>query len=267
MSVFDELLAAPAGEPKALLHSCGAGRDLLFRVPVETLERMLDLYERVDERRAGKELADAIARFQGLVGPIPHDSEADYATRGGSGVKYTYASLSRIAETIRDALAECGLSYFWTETRVADGWVRLENVVQHVGGGERRAGVAFPLDDRENKALSPAQKVKAVITFSQRVSLIQNLGLTTADSDTDAARTRQERQDAEGGGLTAEQVKVLKDLAEKVPKSDRDSVVRWAKAESIETVAPSKFENVKAALEGRIEAIRVARAKKARRDS
>ncbi|MCA8943138.1 MAG: aminodeoxychorismate synthase component I [Planctomycetes bacterium] len=86
MSVFDELLAAPAGEPKALLHSCGAGRDLLFRVPVETLEVGIeDVADAFDRLRAflarhrdrvavgycGYDLRDAVE-------PLPHRIDDDW---------------------------------------------------------------------------------------------------------------------------------------------------------------------------------------------
>lgn len=252
-----EIGSAPTTvDPVAKLFELAAAN-----VDPETLERMVSLAERMDDRRAEQEMVDALARFHGLIGPIPHDSEADFATRGGTGVRYTYASLGMIAKTIRDPLAACGLSYSWSGTEVVTkdgkGGVALTAILRHVGGARREAPVWFPFDSRENRLLSDAQKVKVVTTFGQRVSLIQVLGLTTAETDTDAkpAAAREREKKKKEARLSDEKVKELEERFAKIDVNDRKDLLRWAKARSISEIHPSKVADIDAALDRRIEEV------------
>ena len=57
---------------------------------VEVLERIVGLKEREEDRQATRALHDAMATFQGEVGPIPKTKRVDFAGRSGHRVTYSY---------------------------------------------------------------------------------------------------------------------------------------------------------------------------------
>lgn len=148
---------------------------------VEVLERVVDLVERLDRNAARKAYFEALRRFRELCPPIPHDKEAKVVGEKGN-FRYTYASLSRIAETVAEPLAECGLSYTW-DTAVSGELVKATAKIRHVLGHVEEADFTVPSTSRAG--MSPQQKYGAAATYAKRQSLIAGLGLTTADVDDD----------------------------------------------------------------------------------
>ena len=152
---------------------------------VETLERLVGLYERVADRNAAAEFTDAIRSFQEQCPPIPHDGEASFSTRSAGKMQYTYSTLNQIRLTVNPILHSLGLSYTW-DSEVVDKFVRVTCEVSHTAGHSHSASFMAPVDERNN-ALSGAQHYAGTLTFAKRHSLIQALGITTADEDNDAA--------------------------------------------------------------------------------
>ena len=169
--------AAPPSEITDLLRlAVEKGAD------VEALERLVGLYERVENRRAATELTAALLNFQADCPPVPHDATASFSTRAGSGMSYTYATLNRIRLTVNPILHPLGLSYAW-DSEVSER-VLVICTVRHVAGHSQTARFESPVDAR-NQALSGAQQHAGTLTFAKRQSLIQALGITTADEDLD----------------------------------------------------------------------------------
>jgi hypothetical protein len=151
--------------------------------PVEALEKLVALHERVADRLAASEFADAMARFQARCPSIPKQSRAKITTKSGQQYQYTYAELDTIAQTIRPILHELGLSYTW-DSHVVERTLECVCTLRHVNGHTVQATFSCSIDTAS--AMNEQQKVAASLTYARRQSLIQVLGLTTTDPDTDA---------------------------------------------------------------------------------
>ncbi len=152
-------------------------------IDVEVIERIVALKERTDDRAAARSMFDAIAAFQRGVPPIPKTKRVDFAGRKGGRVQYAYAPLEEIASAIREALFENGLGYTW-DSETNDAGVHCTCTLRHRDGAKLTATFTAPVD-LEAKMSGP-QRAAAALTYARRQSLVQVLGLTTADEDTDA---------------------------------------------------------------------------------
>jgi hypothetical protein len=154
-------------------------------MPVETLSKLMELSQRMDADNARKAFANAKARFGAMCPPVQRRTEnAQFkVTRDGRQVNRMYASLDDIAATIRKPLAECGLSYRWSDAVVEPGKLTLSCVVSHELGHSESSSATLPTESKAG--CSEAQKVGAILTYAQRYSLINALGLTSCDEDND----------------------------------------------------------------------------------
>jgi hypothetical protein len=176
----DLLPAAPASEPSEItgLIRLAIERDL----DVEKLERLVALRERVMDREAAAAFADAIARFQRDVPPIPFNRRNQHARRDGARSTDTYADLEQIARYAGPVLAACDLSYSF-DTHESDGRITTTCTVRHAAGHSQSATISFPFDSRAG--MSEQQKVASANTYGRRYALTNALGLTTTEDDTD----------------------------------------------------------------------------------
>ena len=179
---------------------------------VEALERLVALSERVDARRAERELVSALAAFQSECPAIEKSKPATDTTREGGRVLYIYAPLEKIVEAIKPILQKHGLSFSWNMER-KEGGVKVTCIVSHLGGGKREAYSDLPMTGGTS-IMSAPQKTQATVTYGRRQSLIDALGLSTCDPDTDAA-------DSDAECITEAQVVDLRALLEetKVPEA------------------------------------------------
>lgn len=174
-------------------------------VPVEVLERLVALQERVTERAARKAFFDALTAFQQECPEIPKNRKVDYVTKSGSKVKYNYAEYEEIARVIRPILARHGLSYSFAGELKGASLMDVVCVLRHIDGHVERTPFPTPIDT--NASMSPSQKNGAALTYGRRQSLISALGLTTADEDNDGAEPGAQPGDDEF--ITEEQARNL----------------------------------------------------------
>ncbi len=213
---------------------------------VDALERLVALDERMSARRAAQEFAEAMAKFKETCPPVPRRTQNSqfFVTKNGSKSPRMYATLEDIEATVRGPLAACGLSFRWGDSRLEGGMLHLTCIVSHVGGHSVSSGVVLPVESRAG--CSEAQKFGAVMTYAQRFSLIQALGLTTCDEDADGA----------AGGLkdyvTPAQVEVLEALIDQRPAGSRDRLLQYLGIETLEEVPADRFEWLQRDLERKI---------------
>lgn len=153
--------------------------------PPETLERLMAMSERIAANAAKQKFNEAMAKFKAGCPPVPRRTENKQfkVTRDGIERSRRYAALEDIEATIRGPLGECGLSYRWTDTKIEGGSMTMVCVVSHVGGHSESSPATLPVTS--SAGCSEAQKYGAAMTYAQRYSLIQALGLTTCDEDSD----------------------------------------------------------------------------------
>jgi hypothetical protein len=151
----------------------------------ETLTQLVALSERMAATEAERAFTLAMAAFRAACPPVQRRTEnAQFkVTRDGRQVNRMYASLDDIAATIRRPLGEHGFSYRWSDAIVEPGKLTLSCVVSHAGGHSKSSSITLPTESKAG--CSEAQKVGAILTYAQRYSLINALGLTSCDEDND----------------------------------------------------------------------------------
>jgi hypothetical protein len=213
------------------------------KVPVEVLERLVALQERVTERNARAAFFEAVAAFQEECPPITKSREARIETKSGGAYKYNYAPLEEITQTIRPYLKRHGLSYSW---EVEDGGKALSVVcvLRHIEGHSERSGFPVPVDT--SARMSDAQKNGAAQTYGKRQSLLNVLGITTADEDKDAAR-----QEAAGADtITDAQAADLDALIDEVG-ANRQKFLEWLHVDALDELPKRDYRRAVQALENK----------------
>lgn len=150
-------------------------------VDISQLKELMDLQERWEKKEAKKEFLAAMSRFQTIVPEIKKTKTAKINSSKGF-FQYKYADLGGIAQSIKKALNECGLSYRW-ELEEANGKIKCKCLVSHSGGHTEVTTMEGGKDD--SGAKNSIQQAGSTQTYLQRYSLIGALGLSTAEEDTD----------------------------------------------------------------------------------
>jgi hypothetical protein len=208
------------------------------------LKELLDVFERLNAKKAEQAFNAAFAKFKAECSPIRKRSEnAQFqVTRNGVKRASRYAALEDIDADTRESLTNNGLSYAWGDALVSGDTITMKCVVSHVGGHQRSSAVTLP---HESKAgASPQQKFASTITYLQRYSLIAALGLTTCDEDDDG-------NEATGGETIAEaQQNALNDLILEVG-ADRAKFLRFCNVDKLADIRASNYAAAVAALESK----------------
>lgn len=226
--------ASPALDPVLVLA-------LQQQVPIETIERIVAMVERKQERLAREAYFEALTRFRAACPPVKKTSTAKITTRTGSGYTYNYAELDEIAETVRPHLEANGFAYTWDCDLSADSAI-LTTIctLRHVGGHAESA--RFPVPTSSSSAMSDQQRYAAAFTFGRRQSLFGVLGLSTTEATPDTA------QDMEK--ITADQAANLRALCDEI-KPDMVKLLAFAGVTALEDIPSGRYGEIVALLEKR----------------
>lgn len=213
-------------------------------IDAASLERLLGVYERVKAGNAAQEFARAMGAFRSECPPVERRSNTQFrVNRNGVEVVRKYASLEDIERVVRPHLAKNGLSFRWDSSVLDGSKLTLACVVTHEGGHSERSQVTMPIDSKAG--CSEQQKMGIAYTYAQRYSLIQALGITTADEDNDGA---EERTQAEK--ITEHQLANLECLISEVA-ADRAKFLRFMGINILADLPASKFSTAVQALESK----------------
>lgn len=166
----------------------------------ESLEKIVALHERIADRLAAQEFADALAEFQSLCPLIPRNTVANITTRGGARFSYNFADLDTIVSTVREPLRRNGLSFSW-DSKTEGGSITCVCTLRHVNGHKESASFSCPTETPAG--MTEQQKVAAALTFARRQALVQVLGITTTEPDADGGNTVDTLTDTELSDLEA----------------------------------------------------------------
>jgi len=207
---------------------------------VEAVEKLVALHERITDRLAASEFAHALADFQNECPPIQKTSTAEIVNRNtGSRFSYRYVELDAIARTVNPLLHERGLSYSW-DSKVDDGRLSVVCTLRHVNGHSERSTFACAVESTKQR--SAAQDAASTLTFGKRQSLIQVLGLTTCDPDSDAAPQRNLEP------ITEDQAANLEALIQEV-RADRARFLRYLGVPDLDAIPQEDYSRAVRALE------------------
>lgn len=196
------------------------------KLPVETMERLFALREKVKAEQAKEAFVQAMAQFQAEC-PIIEKTKKVMNTDGVT-VRYKYAPIDSIVEQIKKPLAEQGLAYTWT-VKNEPGFITAIAMITHKAGHSETSSFQIPID--AGGYMTAPQKVASALTYAKRYSLCNALGISTGDEDTDATDVNKE---ATAKSDKAKIVFLLKSLGENTgtAESIKSSIFKLTKVES-----------------------------------
>jgi hypothetical protein len=198
----------------------GAGLDMV--------EKLMGLQERWEKNQARKAFDEAISAAKANIGPIERTGTGHNSKR--------YATFAAIARTIDPILSQHGLSYRF---RTSQGdRISVTCILSHKAGHYEETTLAGPPDASGSK--NAIQAIGSTLTYLQRYSLIQMLGLAAADDDDGKAMDT-------GGPISADQVAELIALADDVG-ADKARFCKHFKVESFAAIPASRYAAAVAAL-------------------
>lgn len=155
---------------------------------VETLEKLMGLQERWERNQARKDFDAAVADAKSEIPPILRNATGHNSKR--------YADFSGIARVVDPIISKHGLSYRFRSMQ--DERIHVTCVLSHRAGHSEETTLSGPPDATGNK--NAIQAIGSTLTYLQRYSLMQALGLA-ASNDDDAKATNSDpisdEQDAE----------------------------------------------------------------------
>lgn len=141
--------------------------------PVEQLERLWALNEKVEAANAKKAYTVAMSAFR---------ADCPVITRTKKAHNSNYAGLAETIDEIKDLLAECGLSHSW-KTDQDDKAISVTCCVTHVQGHKECTSLReFPDTSGSKNAI---QAIGSTVSYLQRYTLYSILGLASKDADND----------------------------------------------------------------------------------
>ena len=150
-------------------------------VPVETMERLLSMREKLNEEKAKIEFFKSLSSFQADCPIIKKNKKV--LQKNSNQVRYAYASLDSIVSQISPILAKHGLSYMFKSSS-HDGVVTQSCEIRHFLGHAEASNFTIPID--VDGYMGDAQKSGSASSFAKRYALQDALGILTGDEDDDA---------------------------------------------------------------------------------
>jgi hypothetical protein len=196
-----------------LNRAVSSGADL------DMIEKLMNLQERWGATNARKAFEQALAAAKGEIPVVIRNATGHNEKK--------YADFAAIAKTIDPILGRHGLSYRF-KTVQTEKAITVTCVLFGHGHSEETALTAGA-DTSGNK--NAIQAIGSTLTYLQRYSLVQMLGLAAAKDD-DGNATTAEAYTPPEGSITPQQVDNLIDLLE-VKGASRKAFLQWAKQKGL----------------------------------
>ena len=149
-------------------------------VPIDVLERLLAMREKVQKEQAELEFRAAISAFQGDVPVIVKRKEVH--DKSGK-LRYRYAPIEDIVRQVQPYLKANGLSYDIDTEQVGQG-IAVTVTVSHVAGHQKITKFTAPI--QADAYMTDPQKWAAAFTFAKRYAFCNGFGILTGEEDNDA---------------------------------------------------------------------------------
>jgi len=156
-------------------------------VALDQMERFLDMRDRVLKEQARAAFVQAMAQFQAECPVIEKTKKV--LNKNSTTTRYVYAPIDSIVKQIQKPVANAQLSYRF-EVNQEPGKIKAVCLVTHVLGHTESSSFEVPITNSEY--MTNVQSVAAAMTFAKRYALLNALGISTGDEDTDATTTGKE---------------------------------------------------------------------------
>jgi len=205
-----------------LNRAVSSGADL------DMIEKLMNLQERWEAGNARKAFDKAVSEAKKEIPPIARNAT------GHNNKKYAdFAAIARVVDPI---IGKHGLSYRFRTTQ--NGSIAVTCVLSHEAGHSEETTLSGPADSSGSK--NAIQAIGSTLTYLQRYSLVQMLGLAAAADDDGKSAVA-------GEAISPEQVEQLVELAEEVG-ADRAAFCRYFKVEALTDISAKDFPRAVAAL-------------------
>jgi hypothetical protein len=216
-------------EPQALVTM--TPMDMLARAvqsgaDLDMIEKLMNLQERWEAGNARKAFEESLAKAKGEIPVIIRNASGHNSKK--------YADFAAIAKVIDPILARHGLSYRFRTTQTDK--ISVTCVLFGHGHSEETT-LSGPADASGSK--NAIQAIGSTLTYLQRYSLVQALGLAAAEDD--------DGKGAASGTISLEQVEKLLALADEV-EADKEAFARYFKVDGIAQLPAKDFDRAIAAL-------------------
>ena len=204
---------------------------------MDLLEKLMTLQERWEANEARKAFDEAVADAKADIKPIARNATGHNSKK--------YADFGAIAKEVDPILGRHGLSYRFRTQQGEK--ISVTCVLAHKAGHYEETTLSGPADASGSK--NAIQAIGSTLTYLQRYTLVQMLGLAASSDDDGKAAGAPD----DGSLITEDQLAELIALADDLG-ADKAKFCKFAKIESFADIRASKFEDAKAALRSRARA-------------
>lgn len=217
----DQLPVAPPASESAAILSVIERMAMNPEIDPDRIERFITLKERIDAANAKKAFDAAVAQAKATIPPAEKNATGHNNKR--------YADFYAYAKVVDPIISELGLSYrFRTEQTDR---ITVTCVLTHEGGHAEENSLSGPPDASGSK--NAIQAIGSTLTYLQRYTLVQALGLAAAQDDDGAAAGR-------GLSISDEQLAKLRSLIDEVG-GDVAKLCAHFKIEALPDLPVAKF--------------------------
>lgn len=192
---------------------------------IEVLTKLMDLQDRFDKTQARKAFDKAIAAAKAEIPPVIRNA------KGHNDKKY--ADFAAIAKVVDPIITRHGLSYRFRTTQT-EARINVTCVLSHEAGHSEENTLSGPADKTGSK--NDIQAIGSTLTYLQRYSLVQALGIAAANDDDGQAS-------GQGPTVSDEQVHQISALLTET-KSNLDLFLKKIKLQSLSDIRADKFDEV-----------------------
>lgn len=211
-------------------------------VDVDKLEKLMELYERDEARKAQVAFNSDFAAMQSEITTVSKASRVDYTGAKGRTV-YNFASLEDIVDAVRPVLQRFGFAVSF-KVNTSNG-VNVQCSLMHKEGHSIETAMQLQADKSGGK--NDVQALGSSISYAKRYTLSSLLNIATRDDDDAQAAMQKDAR-----FITAGQSKTLEAKFDQLPTERQDKFNEWLqnsmRVNSIPEVAVSQFNTVLTAL-------------------
>lgn len=149
---------------------------------IETLEKLMALQERYQANKARSAFFKALSEFQRKCPVMLKDKSVLVEGK----LRYKFVTLSKIVDTIKDPLWECGLTYRW-EIKDQGNKLEVTCIITHREGHSEFTTMSADADASGGK--NGIQARGSAIAYLERYTLTGALGISSTDTDMDGHGT------------------------------------------------------------------------------
>lgn len=195
---------------------------------VGALEKLVGLYERMEEKKAERAFA---AAFVALQAEMPNVQATKAVPNSDGSCRYRFAPFESLMEQVGPMLQKHGFTVSFS-SRFEEARIISTCTLQHVEGHKRSNDFAVRIG-KGPPGSSESQGDGAAATYAKRFALVEALNIVVSHLDNDARLL--------GGTITKEQAE---ELARRVAEtnSNREAFLKFADADSFFTIAAIKYD-------------------------